>query len=78
MLKGNNEKGLKLAKDAYIANANGEYIFETLLIALKVNNKEEDLQKYKEEFLASGYEFDDETLELLEGNTDLNSYYINE
>lgn len=78
MLKGNNEKGLQLAKDAYISNANGEYIFETLLIALKINNKEEDLQKYKEEFLASGYEFDDETLELLEGNTDLYSYYINE
>lgn len=78
MLQGNNEEALKLAKDAYISNANGEYIYETFLIALKLNNKEEDFQKYKKEFEDAGYTLDDETVELLNGNSDLNSYYINE
>lgn len=76
MLEGNNEEAVRLAKAAYESDTLGEYVYETLIIALKQNGQSEESQKYIDEYKEYGNELEEETISLLENSITLEEYYL--
>ena len=78
LLEGNKEEGLNLAYKAFDTNPDGLYVWETYIIALKENDKNSETDDQIKEYLAAGYELDEDTQNYLEGEISLYDYYIGE
>ncbi|MBE5975842.1 MAG: hypothetical protein E7251_14730 [Paenibacillaceae bacterium] len=78
LLEGKKEEGLNLASYAYEQNAEGDYVWETYLIALKENAKNTDADALVKEYVSKGNELDADIKSYLDGNLSLHDYYIDE
>ena len=78
LLEGNKEEGLDLASKAYDQNPQGDYVWETYLIALKENAKNADADALVQEYISKKNELDADLKNYLDGNLSLHEYYIDE
>ena len=78
LLEGKKEEGLDLASYAYEQNPEGDYVWETYLIALKENAKNTDADALVKEYVSKGNELDADIKSYLDGNLSLHDYYIDE
>lgn len=78
LLEGKKEEGLNLALKAYDQNPQGDYVWETYLIALKENEKNTDADTLVQEYISKGNELDADFKSYLDGNLSLHDYYIDE
>nr|WP_288828217.1 tetratricopeptide repeat protein [uncultured Clostridium sp.] len=78
LLEGKKEEGLDLASKAYDQNPQGDYVWETYLIALKENEKNTDADALVKEYISKGNELDADLKNYLDGNLSLHEYYIDE
>ena len=78
LLEGKKEEGLDLASNAYEQNPEGDYMWETYLIALKENAKNTDADALVKEYVSKGNELDADFKSYLDGNLSLHDYYIDE
>lgn len=78
LLEGKKEEGLDLASKAYEQNPEGDYVWETYLIALKENAKNTDADALVKEYISKGNELDADFKSYLDGNLSLHEYYIDE
>ena len=78
LLEGKKEEGLNLVSYAYEQNPEGDYVWETYLIALKENAKNTDADALVKEYVSKGNELDADIKSYLDGNLSLHDYYIDE
>lgn len=78
LVDGNLEQGLDYASRAFELNSEGEYVLDTLIVALAANGMREDAENLMEHVKTykEDYEFDDDLYRFLDGTMTLEEYYI--
>lgn len=76
MLDGREDIGLSYAESAYNIYPEGEYVADTYIIALLVNEKAEEAEAVLTELEEAGYWFDEDFYAFRLGNMTLEEYYM--
>lgn len=76
MLKGEMEKGVEKAREAYNYYPDGLYVRETYMIALYFNGNMEEAEELKNEIIEMNWQLDEDTISLLNGEITLEEYYL--
>lgn len=78
MLKGDLASGLNFAEESYQSDPDGNYVRETYLIALTMNQKMTEAKGIEEEMQKANVTLDDQTKQLLNNTITLKEYYVEE